>query len=57
MYYITYYYHNSLSITDYNVIKNILRESIFSNNTPQKKKKKKENLGSTTGGKQQNNTS
>jgi hypothetical protein len=37
MYYIIYYYFNSLSMTDCNIIKNISRENIFQ--PPQKKKK------------------
>jgi hypothetical protein len=35
MYYITYYYLNSLSITDCNVIKNIPRENIFQTPFPE----------------------
>jgi hypothetical protein len=36
MYYITYYYLNSLSITDCNILKNIPRKNIFQN-TPKRK--------------------
>jgi hypothetical protein len=44
MYYIIYYYLNSLSITDCNVIKNNPRENIFQTHLPPKK----ENPGSVT---------